>query len=150
LAYNRDLQEDKEPLFDSLEQVVLALSAITGLLSTATFRGDRMQADADSPFAAATDLAEWLVARGMPFRSAHAVVGGLVRESLERNVPLADLVAGHPDLGEEAIELLDPGVSVTRRTSPGGAGPEPVAAQLARFRERLAADRSRAGVSQPG
>jgi argininosuccinate lyase len=79
----------------------------------------------------------------MPFREAHAVVGGLVRDCLERRVPLAELVEAHPALGAEALPLLDAGTSVTRRTTPGGAGPAPVAEQLARFRRRLAADEER-------
>jgi argininosuccinate lyase len=143
LAYNRDLQEDKEPLFDALDQLGLALDALTGLLATATFLTDQMQAAADSPHSAATDLAEWLVERGTPFREAHAVVGALVRDSIQRHVPLSELVAAHPDLGDEALELLEPGVSVTRRTSPGGAGPGPVAEQLEQFRQRLDNDEDR-------
>jgi argininosuccinate lyase len=140
LSYNRDLQEDKEPLFDAVDQMRLALSALAGLYQTSHFVTDQMAAAADSPYLAATDLAEWLVERGMPFRSAHAVVGGLVRDSIERRVPLTDLVAGHPDLGPEAASLLEPGVPVRRRVTRGGAGPEPVAAQIDRFRDRLAAD----------
>jgi argininosuccinate lyase len=143
LTYNRDLQEDKEPLFDALDQVTKALAALGGLLATATFDTDRMQAAADSPYAAATDLAEWLVQRGTPFRDAHAIVGGLVRDSLERHLPLAELVAAHPALGDDAVALLEPGVAVTRRTTAGGAGPLPVAAQLERFRVRVAADGAR-------
>ena len=96
LAYNRDLQEDKEPLFDAVDQVRLALSAIQGLLTTAVFDVHRMQAAADAPHAAATDLAEHLVAAGMPFRDAHVVVGGLVRDAIQRRVPLPDLVRGAP------------------------------------------------------
>jgi argininosuccinate lyase len=145
LSYNRDLQEDKEPLFDAVDQMRLALSAMTGLYSTSRFVTDEMAAAADSPYLAATDLAEWLVERGMPFRAAHAVVGGLVRDSIERRVPLDDLVAGHPDLGPDAAALLEPGVPVRRRTTRGGAGPEPVAAQLERFRTQLAADTDRLG-----
>jgi argininosuccinate lyase len=106
-----------------------------------------MQAVADSPYLAATDLAEWLVERGMPFREAHALVGGLVRDSIERKVPLAELVAAHPELGDAAAELLHPGVAVTRRRSPGGAGPEAVAAQAKSFRKRLQADRKRVDES---
>jgi argininosuccinate lyase len=143
LAYNRDLQEDKEPLFDALDQLRRALDALTGLLATATFMSDRMQEAADSPQSAATDLAEWLVERGMPFRDAHAIVGALVRDSIQRHVPLTELVASHPDLGDDALELLEPGVAVTRRTTAGGAGPVPVAEQLQRFRQRLAADADR-------
>jgi argininosuccinate lyase len=143
LSYNRDLQEDKEPLFDAVDQVTLALGALSGLFRTATFDGDRMQAAADSPYLAATDLAEWLVQRGMPFRTAHALVGGLVRDSLASQQPLSDLVSAHPDLGPEAKELLQPGVPVARRTTRGGGGPEPVAAQMTRFERRLIDDRLR-------
>ena len=143
LSYNRDLQEDKEPLFDAVDQVRLGVSALGGLLSTSTFDTERMAAAADSPTSAATDLAEWLVAEGTPFRQAHAVVGALVRESLEGEASLASLVAAHPQLGEEAAALIEPGVPVSRRTSPGGAGPAPVAVQLERYHDLLAAEQAR-------
>ena len=143
LAYNRDLQETQEPLFDAVEQMALALPALAGLLATASLRTDRMRAAADGPSAAAVDVAEHLVAQGLPFRSAHALVGELVRTSEERGQPLALTVEAHPDLGPEAGALLEPGVAVTRRTTPGGAGPGPVAVQLERFAARLAADRGR-------
>lgn len=138
LSYNRDLQEDKEPLFDAFDTVLLALPAMTGLIATASLDLERMRAAADAPQAAATDLAELLVERGTPFRDAHAIVGALVRDSVERHVPLSELVAAHPDLGEDALELLEPGVSVTRRTTPGGAGPRAVEIQLDRFRSQVA------------
>jgi argininosuccinate lyase len=143
LAYNRDLQEDKEPLFDSVEQVSLGLAAVEGMVRTATFDLERMAATADTPSAAATDLAEWLVARGTPFRDAHAVVGDLVRRSLAGEGALTDLVAADDRLGAEAATLIAPGVPVTRRTTRGGGGPVAVAAQLDRFRTRLAADVAR-------
>jgi argininosuccinate lyase len=79
----------------------------------------------------------------MPFRSAHEVVAGLVRESLDRRVPLAELVEAHPDLGTEALVLLEPGVAVTRRTTPGGGGPGPVADQLKRYTHQLSVDLAR-------
>jgi argininosuccinate lyase len=146
LAYNRDLQEDKEPLFDAVDQVSLALGALAGMIATATFDTARMAAAASAPTMAATDLAEWLVARGMPFREAHAVVGVLVRASLEPGAPpLADLVAADGRLGAEAAALVAPGVAVRRRTTPGGGGPEAVAVQLQRFVRRLDADRARLG-----
>ncbi|MFN0091808.1 MAG: argininosuccinate lyase [Acidimicrobiales bacterium] len=145
LSYNRDLQEDKEPLFDSVDQMALALAAMAGLLATGRFDLRRMKAAADSPYLAATDLAEWLVERGMPFRDAHAVVGALVRESLERNVALAELIEAHPALGPEAAFLLTPGVAVTRRATPGGAGPAPVAVQLERFRKHLRSEKAKVG-----
>ena len=143
LAYNRDLQEDKEPLFDALDQVTLALAAMSGLLASSTFVVERMQEAADSPTAAATDLAEYLVDSGMPFRDAHAVVGGLVREALEGDASLVDLVSAHAALGPDAVPLMASGASVRRRTTRGGAGPQAVADQMVRFRDRLAADRAR-------
>ena len=143
LAYNRDLQEDKEPLFDSVDTVCAGLAAVSGMIATATFDIDRMAAAADSPFAAATDLAELLVRRGVPFREAHALVGSFVRRSLDDGVPLRDLVANHPQLGDDGTALLEPGVSVRNRTSPGAAGPAPVAVQRQRLVERVGADRAR-------
>ncbi|HEX5945158.1 MAG TPA: argininosuccinate lyase [Acidimicrobiales bacterium] len=147
LSYNRDLQEDKEPLFDAVDQMALALTAMAGLYGTLVFDVDRMQQAADSPYAAATDLAELLVERGTPFRDAHALVGGLVRDSLERRVPLAELVEAHPALGVDGAALLEPGRPVTRRTTPGGAGPDPVAVQVERFARRLDTDAERIGAA---
>jgi argininosuccinate lyase len=79
----------------------------------------------------------------MPFREAHQAVAGLVRDSLARRVPLAELVEAHPDLGTEALFLLEPGVAVTRRSTPGGAGPGPVADQLKRYSHQLTVDAAR-------
>ena len=143
IAYNRDLQEDKEPLFDAVEQVRLALRATAGQYATLTMRTERMAEAADAPTAAATDLAEFLVRAGTPFRDAHAVVGALVRQSVDDGASLAELVAAHPDLGPDAAALIEPGVPVTMRTTHGGAGPTAVAAQLERFRSRLSTDRTR-------
>jgi argininosuccinate lyase len=137
LAYNRDLQEDKEPLFDALDQCRLALAAMAGLLATAEVVPARMQAAADGQHAAAVDLAEWLVQRGVPFRDAHARVGALVRQSAERGVPLDEMVLTEPDLGPEALALLEPGAAVRRRTTPGGAGPGSVEEQFVKARARL-------------
>ena len=147
LAYNRDLQEDKEPLFDSVDQVLLALQAMSGLMATSQFVTEAMAAAADSPYAAATDLAERLVEQGTPFREAHAIVGEIVRTALEGRGTMAELVVAHPALGPAASELLEPGASVKRRTTRGGAGPVPVAAQLDRFVERLETDRARVAAA---
>ncbi len=133
LSYNRDYQEDKEPLFDSVDQIRLGLGAVTGMIATATWVPERMQAAADAETSAATDLAEWLVQGGTPFREAHAVVGTLVRRALAGDGALRALVEADPLLGAEAAALVAPGVSVTRRITPGGAGPIPVAEQLERF-----------------
>ena len=137
LAYNRDLQEDKEPLFDALDQNRLALSATAGLLATAELVPQRMQAAADAHASAAVDLAEWLVQQGVPFREAHARVGAMVRASVERGVGLDELVMTDPELGPDALVLLEPGrvgdaSGDTRRRGCGvGRGP-------ARRRERAA------------
>ena len=137
LTYNKDMQEDKEPLFDAVDTVRLTLLALDGMIATTTFDTDAMAAQADTPYAAATDLAEWLVARGMPFRDAHAVVGEMVRRALAGEGSLADLVTADPQLGPDAAALLEPGVSVTRRTTRGGGSPAAVADQMKRFRARL-------------
>jgi argininosuccinate lyase len=137
LSYNRDLQEDKEPLFDAIDTLRLGLPALAGLVRSTHFNVEQMQLAADSPSAAATDLAELLVERGVPFREAHGIVGGIVRDSIERHVPLAELVAAHPELGDDGLALLEVGVAVTRRRTPGGAGPGPVAEQLDNFRRHL-------------
>lgn len=139
LTYNKDLQEDKEPLFDAVDTVRLILLALDGMIASTVFDLDAMAAQADTPYAAATDLAEWLVARGLPFREAHAVVGEKVRRALAGEGTLAELVAADPTLGAEAAGLLEPGVSVRRRTTHGGGSPAAVAAQLDRFRARLEA-----------
>lgn len=137
LTYNKDMQEDKEGMFDAVDTVRLTLLALDGMISTTTFNVDAMAAQADTPYAAATDLAEWLVGQGMAFRDAHGVVGEKVRRALAGEGSLADLVAADPLLGDEAAALLAPGVSVTRRTTRGGGSPAAVAAQIDRFRARL-------------
>ncbi len=139
LTYNKDLQEDKEPLFDACDTIRLTLLALDGMVSTLTYNTDVMAAQADSPYSAATDLAEYLVRNGMPFRSAHAVVGEHVRHALEGQDSLENLVAGDDRLGPEAAALLRPGMSVRQRTSRGGGAPSATADQLDRFRSLLAA-----------
>ena len=141
LAYNRDLQEDKEPLFDSLAQVRGALAALAGLLRTAGFDEARMAAAADDPLLAATDLAEVLVSRGVPFRQAHERIAGVVRAAVAGEGTFADLAAA--EVGPEALEILQPGAALARRASPGGGGSGPVAVQRRRFAARLAEDAAR-------
>ena len=106
LAYNRDLQEDKEPLFDSVEQLELLLPAVAGMVATLTFHTDRLAALAPAGFTLATDVAEWLVRQGVPFRVAHEAAGGCVRAAEARGVGLedltdAELAAVHPALTPE-------------------------------------------------
>lgn len=138
LAYNRDLQEDKEPLFDSVDQVRRALIALNGMIATATFNVANMTKGADAEALVATDLAEWLVQRGMPFREAHAVVGKVVRESIANNTPMVDIVKSHPQLGADAASLFEPGVAVGNRRTPGAAGPDAAPAQRQRLSEAIA------------
>ena len=143
LAYNRDLQEDKEPLFDSVDQVRRALLALNGMIATATFRTDVMAAGADAEALVATDLAEHLVRAGVPFREAHAIVGGIVRDSIASGTPMADLVRSHPRLGPDAAALFAPGVAVANRRTPGAAGPDAAPVQRERLASAIAAARGR-------
>jgi argininosuccinate lyase len=133
LAYNRDLQEDKEPLFDSYDQVSLAVGALTGMIETATFNADRMRAAADVQSLSATDLAEYLVRKGTPFRQAHAIVGELVQKALSGTQSLQQLVADSSDFDADALHVIGDGVGVQLRSSPGAAGPHAAEDQRARF-----------------
>jgi argininosuccinate lyase len=143
LSYNRDLQEDKEPLFDSVGQMLAALAALEGCYRTATFNAERMEQAADDVAAAAVDLAEWLVERGTPFRDAHRAVGALVATSIREGSDLRALVEADGEFGPDAAALLAPGVAVTRRTTPGGAGPLPAVAQHAALDAAIADARLR-------
>jgi argininosuccinate lyase len=142
LAYNRDLQEDKEPLFDSYDQVSLAVGALTGMIQTATFNADRMRAAADVQSLSATDLAEYLVRKGTPFRQAHAIVGELVQKALSGTQSLQQLVADSPDFDADALQLIGSGVGVQLRSSPGAAGPHAAEDQRARFASVIASLRT--------
>jgi argininosuccinate lyase len=131
------LQEDKEPLFDSVDQVRRALIAVNGMIKTATFKTDQMIKGADAEALVATDLAEWLVHRGTPFRQAHSIVGKIVRDSIATNVPMVDIVRSHESFGSDAVALFNPGVSVERRQSPGASGPLAAEDQRARLVEAI-------------
>ena len=143
LAYNRDLQEDKEPLFDSVAQLNGALVVLRGCYETANFNHEAMANAADDDDAVAVDLAEWLVVRGTPFRDAHHAVGSLVSRAHAEGRPLRDVVASDDAFGAEALALFAPGAAVRRRTTPGGAGPVPGAAQRVALDAALAAARAR-------
>ena len=142
LAYNRDLQEDKEPLFDSYDQVSLAVGALTGMIQTATFNSDRMREAADVQSLSATDLAEYLVRKGTPFRQAHAIVGELVQKAISGSQSLQQLVADSPDFDADALQLIGSGVGVQLRSSPGAAGPHAAEDQRARFASVIASLRT--------
>ena len=142
LAYNRDLQEDKEPLFDSYDQVSLAVGALTGMIQTATFNSDRMREAADVQSLSATDLAEYLVRKGTPFRQAHALVGELVQKAISGTQSLQQLVADSPDFDADALQVIGDGVGVQLRSSPGAAGQHAAEDQRARFASVIASLRT--------
>jgi argininosuccinate lyase len=138
LSYNRDLQEDKEPLFDSVRQILLVLRAMSGAYRSMIFNDDVAKAAADDQFLAAIDLAEELVAEGVPFRQAHERVGKLVAQAVASNRPLRDVVASTPSV-EQFQHLFAAGVALRRRRSPGASGPGPSAEQGQRLRLELQA-----------
>ncbi len=141
LAYNRDLQEDKEPVFDSVDTLELLLPAFTGMVATLRFDIARMAELAPAGFALATDVAEWLVRQGIPFREAHEVTGALVRfcevNALGLDEPSdAQLAAVSPLLTPEVRSVLTVAGSVASRDGVGGTSPVRVAEQLTLLRER--------------
>jgi len=143
LTYNKDMQEDKEPLFDAFDTVRLTLLALDGMVSTLVINSDVMAEAANSPYGAATDLAEWLVTKGTPFRDAHGIVGELVRRALGGEATLAELVSASEHLGPEAARILEPGAAVRRRTTWGSGGPDPVVAQRDRLTAQIESDTAR-------
>ncbi|MFF5100305.1 MULTISPECIES: argininosuccinate lyase [Actinosynnema] len=148
LAYNRDLQEDKEPLFDSVEQLELLLPALTGMIATLRFDTDRMAELAPAGFTLATDIAEWLVREGVPFRIAHEAAGECVRAAENRGVGLDELTddefaAISPHLTPEVRSVLTVEGSIASRDAHGGTAPVRVAEQLKRLRDKVSVARSR-------
>jgi argininosuccinate lyase len=144
LGYSKDLQEDKEPLFDAVDAVLLMLTVLPDMLRTARFDGERMRETAGG-FALATELADFLAAQGVPFREAHRAVGELVRRCEERGVspeevPREELAAAHPALADLPGELLTPEGSVANKRSPGSTSPESVGTQLKTARQFLDAN----------
>ncbi|RMH40110.1 MAG: argininosuccinate lyase [Alphaproteobacteria bacterium] len=143
LAYSKDMQEDKEQVFDAADTLLLSLAAMEGMVRDMTANREALEAAAAAGFSTATDLADWLVRRlGLPFRDAHHVTGALVRMAEERGVDLADLSLAdmqtvHPDITEEVFSVLGVRNSVESRTSYGGTAPSRVREQIARWRERL-------------
>ncbi len=147
LAYNRDLQEDKEPLFDSADQLELLLPAVAGMIATLTFRTERLAELTPAGFTLATDLAEWLARQGVSFRVAHQAAGACVRLAESRGVGLAELsemelAAVHPELTEDVRRVLNVAGSIGSRDAYGGTAPERVAEQLHRARHAVASHRA--------
>ena len=145
-GYNRDLQEDKEPVFDTVEQLLLVLPAMTGMIATLRFDTERMSASAPEGFALATDIAEWLVRAGVPFREAHEIAGASVRAAEARDVELWDLsdselqdVSRH--LTPDVREVLTTRGSLDSRSAFGGTAPIRVSEQLDDLERSLAEQR---------
>ena len=143
LAYSKDMQDDKPPVFDAHDLLALSLAAMTGMVESATFRTDRMRGLAESGFSTATDLADWLVREaGMPFREAHHVTGRAVARAEALGVrldqvPLADLRAIDPRIDQRVYDVLSVDASVASRTSFGGTAPANVRAAIAAARTEL-------------
>ena len=150
LTYDKDLQEDKEPLFDAADTVLGSLMACTGMLATCTFKEERMREASHEGYMAATDLADYLVGKGLPFRQAHAVVGRIVGDCVREGVTLQQLstdeLRSYSELfDDDAHEALDIDSIVRRRTTFGGTGHEAVRAQLKLATEALEADEAALG-----
>ena len=135
LAYNRDLQEDKEPIFDSLDQLRVLLPAVAGMVATLTFHPKRLEELAPRGFSLATDVADWLVRRRVPFARAHEVAGEAVRFCEARGIELSDLTAAQlgeisPELGPAVLDVLTVHGSIDARSGRGGTA-------TARVREQM-------------
>ena len=144
LSYNSDMQEDKEPLLDSIDTLLAVLGVLPPMLASLTFRTDRMRAAAGENFATATDLADYLVRKGLPFRQAHEIVGRVVRHAVERTlgleqIPLADLRRFSELIGSDVHQALTVEASLRARAVTGGTAPEAVRRALAQARELVRA-----------
>jgi len=151
LAYNRDLQEDKEPVFDSVNTLLTLLPAMVGMVKTLHFNTDRMASLAPQGFSLATDIAEWLVKQGVTFREAHEIAGACVRVCEERGIELwdltdQDLAAVHSALTPQVREVLSAAGSVASRNGAGGTAPIRVQEQLASAKSRISDYRARLSV----
>lgn len=138
LSYNKDLQEDKEALFDSVDTILSLLPAVDGMLATMTFNSERLNDLATSPYMVTTDIAEWLVLKGIPFRQAHALVAGLVQEALSTGESLKELVVGHELLGAEAAKLFESDVIANIKSTHGSGSVKQLEDQLSLFEENIA------------
>jgi argininosuccinate lyase len=151
LAYNRDLQEDKEPVFDSVTTLEVVLPAFAGMVATMRFDTDRMVRSAPQGFSLATDVAEWLVKSGVPFRDAHEISGALVRACEVRGIGLEDaddalLAEVSPLLAPAVRDVLTVAGSVASRTGAGGTAAVRVAEQRAELIARAQEAAHRLGL----
>lgn len=142
LTYNRDLQEDKEPLFDSFETVSLALRVNTEMIAAMRINPDKCAAAVSDPLLLATDLADYLVRRGVPFRKAHELVGKAVAESVNTKTPLHQLSleqfqAISPEYGEDVYSVFDLDRAFALRTNPGAPNPDNTASRINFWKQKL-------------
>jgi argininosuccinate lyase len=143
LAYSKDMQEDKQPVFEAFDALSLSLAAMTGMIHDLEPNRERMAAAAGAGFSTATDLADWLVRRlNLPFREAHHVTGAAVKRAEILgvdlpNLPIGELQALHPGITADVFEVLSPAASAASRTSYGGTAPASVRAQIQLWKERL-------------
>jgi len=143
LAYSKDMQDDKEPVFEAYDLLMLSLQALTGMIETVTFVPERMRAAAEQGYSTATDLADWLVREAdVPFREAHHITGRAVKAAEERGCGLADLpldvLRGIDErIDQRVYDVLSVEASVRSRTSYGGTAPERVREQIANGKEEL-------------
>ena len=144
LTYSKDMQEDKEQVFDAADTLMLSLAAMTGMVSDMTANREALHKAAASGFSTATDLADWLVrALGLPFREAHHVTGRLVALAEQKgcdlpDLSLAEMTSAHPGITQEIYSVLGVENSVRSRMSHGGTAPDQVRAQVARWKSALA------------
>jgi argininosuccinate lyase len=143
LTYSKDMQEDKEQVFDAADNLMLALAAMEGMVGDMQARVPELEAAAASGFSTATDLADWLVrALDMPFRDAHHVTGSLVKLAEDKgcdlpDLTLADMQSVHAEITDDVFAVLGVHNSVASRTSYGGTSPVRVREQIARWRDRI-------------
>lgn len=142
LSYNRDMQEDKGPVFDTVDTVRLTLNALVQMLPEIRFNSERLKTTADAAFSTATDIAEYLVRKGVPFRTAHEITGKIVRHCIDNGKTLSSLdIAAYKSfskvIGEDIYNVIGTSESVKAKKSYGGTSAEMVKAQIRRFRKAL-------------
>ena len=147
MTYNRDLQEDKEPLFDSIDQIKLALEVFSEMMTVARIREDRTQAAASDPFLLATDLADYLVLKKVPFREAHEIIGKLTAYSIQQQRGFPDLTLEEFNQFSDAfdadvVKVLNIKTALRARKSIGAPSPANVGRQISRWQKRLHAAQS--------
>jgi argininosuccinate lyase len=142
LAYNRDMQEDKEPLFDAAKTVADSLTICSSMLKTVKFDAERFEKELASDFLLATEIADYLVRKGVPFRRAHSIVGALVRVCVKKKsslpeLPLSEYRKHSKWFESDVYSMLDPRPSLLRKQSSGSTSPKDVQKAIRKWRKRL-------------